>query len=242
MTSAWRVTSPPIDSTSRRMTPVSRSTAIEMWKSGRSPGSSVVRGWSHSSRIASRPDDDVGAADQAAAGREHVLAVAGRVDERVGKGLHRQRGDRLVDLRRAGQVRVVQAARAVADGALGAQAVGAGVRADDLAVGDPDLVFGSCRVRRAGRRDLRLARMAQHAVHRDDVLAARGLGPLLDAQAQRLEAHLGVAHEVEQLGDRRQGLGEGGDLGEPPTGRPDRDDGGAVPEAGLGHRRIVPAA
>ena len=37
------------------MTPVSRSTAIEMWKSGRSPASSVVRGWSHSSRIASRP-------------------------------------------------------------------------------------------------------------------------------------------------------------------------------------------
>ena len=37
------------------MTPVSRSTAIEMWKSGRSPASSVVRGWSHSRRIASRP-------------------------------------------------------------------------------------------------------------------------------------------------------------------------------------------
>ena len=40
-------------------------------------------------RLAAR--DDVGPADQAAAGREHVLAVAGRVDERVGQGLHRQR-------------------------------------------------------------------------------------------------------------------------------------------------------
>ena len=41
--------------------------------------------------------DDLDAGDLTRAGGQHVLAVAGGVDERLGQGLHRQRRERLVD-------------------------------------------------------------------------------------------------------------------------------------------------
>ena len=215
---------------------MSRSTAIEMWKSGRSPASSVVRGWSHSSRIASRPLTMADAGDRAATGRQHVLAVAGGVDEGVGQGLHRQRRDRFVDARRTREVGVLEAARAIADGSLGAQAVGARVGPDQLPVGHPELVVGFDRHLAVGGHDLGVARVADDGLHRRQLLAARGLRPFLDAQTEGREAQLGVAHEVEQLGDRRQAGIERRDLRESPSVRPGGQGGGTIPQTRLGHR------
>jgi len=81
-----------------------------------------------------------GARDLAGARGEHVLAVAGGMDEQVGDGLHLQLRPRLVHLGRARQVVVVEAADAGADGALGASAARCGERAHGLAVAGPDLV------------------------------------------------------------------------------------------------------
>ena len=141
---------PPIVSTSRRMTPVSRSTAMRDVEVG------PVAGELGRPRVVALEEDrlaartDVRAGDDAAAGRQHVLAVAGRMDERVGQRLERERGERLVDLREAREVRVGEAARAVADRALGPEAVDAGVGPDEIAVGDPDLVVARRRSRRRG--------------------------------------------------------------------------------------------
>jgi hypothetical protein len=84
MTSAWRVTSPPIDSTSGG-SPLSHDRpATEMWKSdGRRVARSCAVVALEQDRLA--PRHGVGPADHAATGREHVLAVAGGVDERVGR-------------------------------------------------------------------------------------------------------------------------------------------------------------
>ena len=72
----------------------------------------------------------------------------------------------------AGEVAVGQPARPVADRSLGAQAVGARIGPDELAIGDPDLVFGPRAVDVMGRRDPRVARMTQQDVgHRDEVVA-----------------------------------------------------------------------
>ncbi len=218
------------------MTPVSRSTASEMWKSGRSPASSVVRGMValEQDRLATGDDDRAG--HRAAAGRQHVLAIPGRMDEGIGQGLGRQRRDRLVDLRRAREVVIVEAARPVPDRSLGAQPMDARVGSDEVAVRDPDLVLSADAFARLHRGDPRIARMAQDGVHRHQVLAARRAGAFLDPQAQRSEASLGVAHEVEQLGDRRQLAAEGDHLGQSAAINGGRDHGGAIPESAVGHR------
>ena len=114
--------------------------------------------------------------------------------------------------------------------------MGARVRPNDLAVGDPQLVVGLDGSAFMGRHDLGVAGMAQDRVHRRHVLAARRPGSLLDAQAEGGEPELGVAHEVEQLPDGRQVGAERDDLRQPATVHSGGQGGGAIPQAGLGHR------
>ena len=169
--------------------------------------------------------------------REHVLAEAGGMDERVGQGLHGQRGERPVDHRARRQVRVVEPDDAPADGPLGAQAVDRGVRPDRLAVGDPGLVAGGGAPLGFGRGHPGVAGVAQRDVDDGQVVAGGGPGAVLDAHPQRGEAELGVAGEGEQLVDAGQPQRQADLLGTQRTIGRHRQVGGAIPRACRGHRR-----
>ena len=77
--------------------------------------------------------------------------------------------------------------------------------------------------------------MAEEDVELECVLAPGRAGLLEDPHPECREPQFGVAHEVEQLGDRGQGGGEGRHCRQAPFAGLD-GEGGAVPQACLGHR------
>ena len=165
VTRASRVTTPPIDSSRRRITPSARSTAIRIRKSGRSAAISIVRGWSHSTTTASRPPTSPSPTTCAArrsrarsgSSRAGWMKVSGSVS--IGSAVQR-----VVDARRARELAAVADADAdepAPDRPLRAEPVDAAVGPDDLAVGDPDVVAAARLVAGGARRDLRLARVAE---------------------------------------------------------------------------------
>ena len=144
------------------------------------------------------PGDVRGARHPARAGRQHVLAEAGGMDERVRERLHRQRRQGPIDGRHPGQVGVVQADDGLPDRSLRAELVGGRVGSNGRPVRDPELVVGGGPEARLGGRDLGVARVAQGDLEDRQVLATGGGRPLLDPHPQRLEAELGIAREREQ--------------------------------------------
>ena len=81
--------------------------------------------------------------------------------------------------------------------------------------------------------------MADHDVHLDGVLAPRGPRPLDDPHPERREAELGVAHELEQLGDAGEAGRQSRDGREPTAVHGGGQGGGAIPDPRLGHRGVL---
>ena len=160
----------------------------------------------------------------------------GRVDERVGQRLHRQGGQRPIGRRPTRQVGVVEPDHGTAHRSLRPEPVDRGIRPDDLAVGDPDLVIAGRAATGLGRRHPGVTGMPEGRVDAGEALAVRGGAAFLDAQPERLEPELGVPGEGEQLVDGGQALGQRGHLGvQPPIDR-HRQVGGAIPQVWRRHR------
>src|SRR3954462_14653664 len=85
-------------------------------------------------------------------------------------------------------------------------------RPDRLPVGDPELVACGRASTGFGAHDASVAGMPDRDVHRDELLTASRKRALLDPHPERFESPLRVAHEREQLLDRRQAGVERDDL------------------------------
>ena len=167
---------------------------------------------------------------------EDVLAVAGRMDEKIRQRLHGQSRARPVDARHAGKV-PVQAAHGMANRPLGAELVLSGVGPNRLTVGDPEVEVAGYAALGLRGGDARLAGMAHQEIHHDEVVAARRGGVLLDPHAQCVEAQFGIAHEGEQLGDGRDARFERDHLRPwPPAFARGGHERSAIPGARLRHR------
>src|SRR5512140_395363 len=181
--------------------------------------------------------DEPGTDDAAGARREDVLAEAGGVDERLHQRVGRKAGQRVVGARRAGEVAPVEPDHAGPGRPAGSQAVSGTVGPDRVTVGQPDVVVRRGAILGTDRRDTRSARMAQQQLVEPDPLAGGRPRPLLQAQSERLEPELRVAHEREERRDVRQPGRELGDLGSARSVGGGGEPGSGGPGDGCGHAR-----
>ena len=172
--------------------------------------------------------------DEAAPRPEDVLAVARRVDEQLRQRLRLERRHRAVDARGSRQVLAVRAAHDWSHRPTSADLAARDVGLDRGPVCQPHLVGADPPLGPRGEGP-RPARVGERCLNRGDVLSACRGGALLDPHAQGGKAELRVAHEREQVGDRRDRLAQRGDLRAGGAVGGDGEGAGAVPGAGGGH-------